>query len=107
MEQPEAYLGRLKPIYLFKGLSDDQILEVARELEVVTYPAGATVYQEGEAGQDFYIVNRGQVKVMRAKRGRQPQKVATFVPGDFFGEQAVLFGHKRNATVDTAAEGEL
>ena len=33
MENPEAFLGRLRPIYIFRGLTDDQILEAAKALE--------------------------------------------------------------------------
>jgi CRP-like cAMP-binding protein len=107
MEDPEAYLGRLKPIYIFKGLSDEQILEVARALEVERHPAGEAIFHEKDEGDSFYIINQGKVKVLRQGSGREPKLVTTLGPGDFFGETALLYGRRRSAMVETASEVEL
>src|SRR5258708_33137555 len=107
MEDPEAYLGRLKPIYIFKGLSDEQILEVARQLEVERHPAGEAIFHEKGEGDSFYIINQGKVKVLRQGSGREPKLVTTLGPGDFFGETALLYGRRRSATVEAASEVEL
>jgi CRP-like cAMP-binding protein len=106
VEDPEAYLGRLKPIYIFKGLSDEQILEVARELEFERHPAGQVIFQEKDGGDSFYIINHGNVKVLRQSGGKA-KLVTTLAPGDFFGETALLYGRRRSATVETADETEL
>jgi CRP-like cAMP-binding protein len=107
MEDPEAYLGRLKPIYIFKGLTDDQILEVARELELERHPSGEVIFHEKDEGDSFYIINHGQVKVLRERSGGAPKLVSTLMPGDFFGETALLYGRRRSATVETEGETEL
>jgi hypothetical protein len=106
MDNPEAYLGRLKPIHIFKGLKDEEILDFARELEVETHPADATIFEAGEEGQHFYIIQRGQVKVLRQVRGEQKQ-VATLVQGDYFGEAALLYGRRRSATIVAVTDVEL
>ncbi len=107
MEDPEAYLGRLKPIYIFKGLSDEQILDVARELEVERRPAGDVIFHEKDEGDSFYIINHGQVKVLRQAGGGAPKLLSILAPGDFFGETALLYGRRRSATVETGSEVEL
>src|SRR5664279_1002155 len=107
MEDPEAYLGRLKPIYIFKGLSDEQILEVARELDVERHKADEVIFHEKDGGDSFYIINRGKVKVLRQGSGGQQKLVSTLAPGDFFGETALLYGRRRSATVEAAEEVEL
>src|SRR5450759_3789557 len=107
MEDAEAYLGRLKPIYIFKGLSDEQIVEVARELEVERYATGEAIFHERDEGQNFYIINQGKVKVLRHGSGRAPKLIATLAPGDFFGEAALLSGRRRSATVAAARDVEL
>jgi len=106
MEDPEAYLGRLKPIYIFKGLSDEQILDVARELQFERHPAGEVIFQEKDGGDSFYIINHGKVKVLRQSGGKA-KLVTTLSPGDFFGETALLYGRRRSATVEAAEEVEL
>ena len=107
MDNPETYLGRLRPIFIFKGLTDDQILEFAKELVVERHPADTVLFTEGDEGQFFYIIHRGQVRVLRAAGRRGPQPVATLVPGDFFGERSLLYGRKRSATIETVSEVEL
>lgn len=107
MENPEAYLGRLKPIYIFRGLTDDQIVDVARELEFERHPAGTVIFNEKDEGDHFYIINRGQVKVLRQGSGREPKHIATLVPGDFFGETSLLYGRRRSATIETDSDVEL
>jgi len=107
MDDPSIYLGRLKPIHLFRGLTDEQIIEVAKELDVERRPAGETIFEEGAAGEAFYIIDRGQVKVLRRGRGGVAKQVAVLVPGDFFGENAVLYGRKRSATIEALTEVEL
>ena len=106
MENPEAYLGRLKPIHIFKGLKDDEILEIAREFEPERRAAGETVFAQDEEGQSFYIINRGRVKVVRKVRG-EDRLVAMLVPGDYFGEAALLYGRRRSATVVAETDVEL
>ena len=71
MENPDAYLGRLRPIYIFNGLTEEQIREAAEELVVEQVKAGETIFEQGDEGQDFYIINSGQAKVLR-QRGSRP-----------------------------------
>ena len=79
MENPDAYLGRLRPIYIFKGLSDEEIKEAAAELQVEQVKAGETIFAQGAEGQDFYIINKGQARVLRQRHNRAPEEVATLV----------------------------
>ena len=107
MENPDAYLGRLRPIYIFKGLSDEEIKEAAAELQVEQVKAGETIFAQGAEGQDFYIINKGQARVLRQRHNRAPEEVATLAPGDFFGEGALLYGRRRSATLEAATDAEL
>jgi CRP-like cAMP-binding protein len=107
MNDPQAYLGRLKPIYIFKGLTDEQILRVAEELEVERHPPETTIFEPGDEGEDFFIINAGQVNVLREERGHEPAQLASLVSGDFFGEGALLYGRRRSATVETVTDVEL
>ncbi len=54
----------------------------------VEFAAGAVVFREGDSGIDMFIIESGQVDIVRKTRGEEP--VATLGPGDFFGEMAML-----------------
>lgn len=101
------YVPRLKRIHLFKGLKDDQVLEFAKELQPRIYKAGEVIFEEGEEGQHFYLINRGQVKVSRRGPRGEQNPVAMLVPGDYFGEAALLYGRRRSATVKADGEVEV
>src|SRR6185436_11573075 len=104
---PEEYVLRLKRIHLFKGLKDEQVLEFAKELQPRVYKPGDIIFEEGEEGQHFYLINRGQVKVLRRGPHGEQRLVATLVAGDYFGEAALLYGRRRSATVKADGEVEV
>jgi len=62
----------------------------------VEFAAGATVFREGDAGDDMFIIEAGQIDITR--KGRPDEAMATLGPGDFFGEMAMLEDQSRFAT---------
>jgi len=62
-----------------------------------SYDAGATIFDEGEKGDMFFIVQAGEVELTRSSdAGRRT--VARLGPGEFFGEMSVVLGEPRNAS---------
>jgi len=57
--------------------------------------ASASVVQEGEIGDTFYLILEGEAKVV----DRTGRTVNRLYPGNFFGEVSLLDGGARTATV--------
>jgi CRP-like cAMP-binding protein len=84
----------LSYVPLFRGLSKRQLKHLASLCEVADYMQGAVIVKEGTDGDAFYVVLKGQAVVTMGGRF-----IARMVPGDHFGEIAILDGGPRTASV--------
>jgi putative ABC transport system ATP-binding protein len=66
------------------------------------HPADAVIIRQGDLGDKFYLIRRGQVRVI--KDGRQ---LLVLGKGEFFGDRALVTGEPRNATVQAVDEVEV
>ena len=94
----------LAEIGLFGGLSTEVLADFTQRLGVQQLEPGETVFREGEAGRELYVVLEGELEVL--KGGRTPHRetrVAVMGPGDWFGEMSILDVMPRSATVRVLA----
>ncbi len=84
----------LKKVKPFSDLTEDELFAVARILKKTGYDDGEIVVREGETGSSAYIVAEGvfHLDIMG-------QKERDFLPGDFFGEIALIDARPRMGTV--------
>ena len=87
-------VSQLKSIPLFQDVPDDALRKVATFAQLESHPEGATVVREGAYANDFYAIEDGSANVER-----DGQQLAELGPGDVFGEQALLEGEQRSASV--------
>lgn len=69
-----------------------------------TFLAGATIIREGDPGDRYYVIARGHVEVWRRRPEGGEARLNVLGPGRGFGEEALLSGAPRNATVRAAEE---
>jgi len=72
----------------------------AAELE--DFPAGTTIFRQGEAGSSMYVVKKGELSV--AVDGKQ---VTTLRDEDIFGEMSLIDHAPRSATVTAISDCTL
>jgi putative ABC transport system ATP-binding protein len=85
------YLQRL---HLFRNLTPQMLSQVADKMEMKSYRAGSEIIRQGELGEQFFVIGRGDVDIEI-----DGVRVNGLSQGAFFGEIALIKKQPRNATV--------
>ncbi|HEY4748449.1 MAG TPA: MFS transporter, partial [Steroidobacteraceae bacterium] len=78
---PGRSLERARALALFAPLDGVVLERLAAAFQPLSLPAGRVIIREGEPGERFYLIDHGEVSVL--KKGSE---VARLGPGDYFGE---------------------
>jgi len=78
-------------------MSTPELEKLCLALDQAIYKEGDVIIQEGDKGDNFYIVSSGNVGVFKDTDGTQ-KKVAEKHQGQYFGEMALLQQETRTAT---------
>jgi Cyclic nucleotide-binding domain/Major Facilitator Superfamily len=92
----------LKSVGLFRPLPMPSIDNLAAHVDHARIAAGRYVFLQGERGDRFYVIESGQAEVIGDGR-----LIRTMVPGDGFGEIALLRDTPRTASVRALTQLEL
>ena len=93
----------LAAVELFASLPQAALADLARHARTSAYPAGTTIFREGEDGDCLHVLRAGAVKVVRSARGAEVV-LDVLGPGRVFGELAVLDSSPRTATLVALAD---
>jgi CRP-like cAMP-binding protein len=69
-------------------------------------PANTVLFQEGDRGEEMFIIQSGKVKISKRIRGVE-KTLATLEKGEFFGEMAILNDKPRSASAETLEPCEM
>ncbi|MDL2356716.1 MAG: Crp/Fnr family transcriptional regulator [Pseudomonadota bacterium] len=89
----------LRKIPLLANLSDEEMLRVRADMRVREYTRREVVLQKGGAGDSLLFLLSGQLQVLDITEDGRAIGLRMLVPGDFFGEIAVINGSIRTASV--------
>ena len=102
-----ARVALLRAIPFLQSLSPEQMQQLADRLHPALFASGETICRQGEAGQTFYVIARGHVRVTASDDEGREVFSHTLQAGEFFGEFSLLTGEPRSATVVAEGESEL
>jgi CRP-like cAMP-binding protein len=92
----------------FHKIPPANLQAVFMRMQRMNFAAGDTVIRQGDEGDYFYAIVSGRCLVTReTPLNREGIKLAELGMGDTFGEESLISGAKRNATVTMATDGVL
>ncbi len=94
---------------VFEGVPPEARLALADKFHLQPYKSGDVVVKEGEAGETFYLIRSGHVRISTHGMGGQGEQVelGKMEEGAFFGEVSLLTDKPRTATVTAGDDLEL
>ncbi|KAM9808687.1 cGMP-dependent protein kinase 2 isoform 2-T2 [Syngnathus typhle] len=96
----EEYFSFLRSVSLLQELPEEKLAKIVDCLEVDYFEKGDYIIREGEEGDTFFIIAKGQVIVTQSTEGfAEPQQIKTLGVGHYFGEKALISEDLRSANI--------
>ena len=90
-------LGRVPAFATLEPSDLERIADVAVPRQ---FEPGQVVFREGDASDTCYVVREGHARAIRTHGDGRTITLATFGPGDIFGELAMFEDERRSATIE-------
>jgi CRP/FNR family transcriptional regulator len=97
----------LARVPVFEELTEDDLRRVAEVSVPRAFAAGDVVFREGDDSDTCYVVQSGHARALREHADGRQITLATFGPGDIFGELAMFDDERRSATVEAIDDLEV
>lgn len=88
------------------GLTKEDISEAVETSEIVNVRAGEAIINEGDDGNDIYVIRVGSM-VVEKEIGGKPVFLSYLPAGSYVGEMTLIAGGMRTATVKAAIKSEV
>ncbi len=102
----EDTIALLQRVPAFETLAAEDLARVVEVAVPRAFAAGEVVFREGDQSDTCYIVRSGHARAIREHPDGRTITLASFGPGDIFGELAMFDDERRSATVEAAEPTE-
>lgn len=100
-EDGRNWIRRMRHIMAFKNMPAANIKSLLQRMETISVAEDEVIIQQGSPGDYYYVITEGEALVSRTV------ELATLGAGASFGEEALLSGSKRNASITMTSPGQL
>src|ERR1051325_11641227 len=83
----------------FPGIKPNEIEELIAHSQVGAYEPGTILCRENAVENRFYMILEGEAEVSKSINNSEARLLKNLLPGDFFGEMALIHNAPRAATV--------
>ena len=91
----------LKKVPLLQHVNPQLLTKVADALTEVIYVKNDRIINEGDVGDDFFLIHEGKVKCTHNDNDKKKEQLLLELgPGDYFGEMALMLDEPRHANVE-------
>jgi len=106
--EDDDWMSRILQAKVFQRIPPANIQKIFMKLEAIHFKKGEAVIQQGDEGEQFFLIREGKCQVIRKTR-KNPEGVilARLGVGDNFGEESLISGGKRNASIVMLTDGVL
>ena len=87
----------LEQIDLFSGLPSIHLKRVADIGSEASYKRNQKMFDEGDAGDKFYVILDGSIRISRTVPGMGEEALAVLKAGNYFGEMSLIDDAPRSA----------
>jgi CRP-like cAMP-binding protein len=103
-QETVALLARVP---VFADLDPEDLQRVAEVAVPRSFQTEHVVFREGDDSDTCYIVRSGHARAVRSHSDGRTITLASFGPGDIFGELAMFDAERRSATVEAVEDLEV
>lgn len=107
MDTATRRVGLLRGIPVFSDFDSLELRRVVGQLESKLVQSGQKIFEQGDLGDRFYIIESGQVGVETIAADGQKIEQARLGAGEYFGEIALLMNVPRTATITVLEPTQL
>ena len=95
-------IEKLRALSMFRAFDDETLAALARRVTTTQLGDGETLFEEGDEGETFYIVDSGEVAIRK-----EGKTLALLRDGQIFGEMALVRKEPRSATARARTNCEV
>ena len=100
-EDGRNWIRRMRHIMAFKNMPAANIKTLLQRMETISVAKDDVIIEQGSPGDYYYVLTEGEALVTRTV------ELAELAAGASFGEEALISGAKRNASVTMSTTGQL
>lgn|GEM_PF-3546637 len=107
MTPNEAIVQFLRNIPILGHIPDESLTNLISKMKLLQFGPNENIITQGDQGREFFILADGQAKVLMEGINRDHSVLDVLLPGDSFGEIALLTRGKRTASVRTTEPSKV
>lgn len=107
-DQYERITNRVSQSFMFSALDEKDLKTVIDAMEEQNFKKGDTVIKQGDDGEVLYLLETGKLDCFKKfQKDEKETFLKNYLPGDAFGELALLYNAPRAATIIATEDSKM